>query len=281
MKNSISILALLAASCAVASTKPGDESSGLVTVKANIELPNGNTITQLAYTLSCTPTPVPTQEATGVWPVITDSNGQAVANGTIGGLDPNDTCTLVLSAQDSYGLANGNIQNCAGEADGVQVGAGILGVSLVCNDSVNVAGPDSTGNLTVTVTAQGSEYRCSGIKWYTSAQYDSPDQFSFYLNMAVSVPTSPQTVTWSSDDPSVTWYNHTTNEWTPVITLSGDPLTDPITAGTDLPGILMACNAQGSFNVTLTVQDTTAGLMVDGQPWTCPAATDTFQVNCY
>jgi hypothetical protein len=271
-------LALLLVSCAGTSTKPADEPLG--TVKANIQLPSGTSITQVAYTLACTPTPVPTQEATGTWTVITDSTGLAKADGSLGGLDPNDTCTLVLSAQDSWGLDN-SIQNCSGEADGVQVGSA-LQMNLVCVDS-NAIGPDSggiTADVTVTTT-QGTPYQCSGIGWYTSAESDTSSGYLFSLNMGVTVPTSPQTVTWSSSDANATWYETPPiNEWTNTFTLTGNPTTDPATSAN--PSALnMPCNAQGNFTVTLTVQDTTTGLLFNGQPGTCPADTNTFPITCY
>jgi hypothetical protein len=282
----IAVLALVLASCAAASTKSDDGESGLGIIKANIQLPNGNTITQVSYSLDCSPTPVPTTEATGTWPVVADSDGQAIVNATIGGLDPNDTCNLVLSAQDSYGLDNGNVQNCTGEADGVQVGVGMLGISLFCNDNGNVvSGPLSTGNLTTNITvttAQNSQYQCSGIGWYTSTQYYvSGYGYGYYLNMGVSIPTSPQTVTWSSDNSNATWYEPYLNVWSSTFTLIGNPETDPVTSANTLSALGMSCNTQGTFNITLTVQDTTPGFLLNGQPWSCPPATDTFQVNCY
>ena len=137
------VLSLLVASCASVPETEGLTSEGsLGKVKANIQIAPGVNISQVTYTLSCTPTPVPSQVATGTWQVITDANGVAKVDGSIGGIDPNDTCTLLLSSQDSWGVAHGNIQNCIGSADGISVGGTAIQMNLVCTDNV-VAGPNS------------------------------------------------------------------------------------------------------------------------------------------
>lgn len=276
MTKYIAILAILAASCAT-TISPDNEASSLEAIKANIQLPNGTTITQVSYSLTCAPTPVPTEEATGTWPVVLDQAGQAKANGTIGGLDPNDTCTLVISAQDSWGEAN-NIQNCRGEADGLQVEGGVQ-INLVCIDK-NVIGPTS-GNITADVTVvQGTPYQCSSIGWYTSSGNFESTGYVFSLNMGVTVPTSSQVITWSSSDPSALWYQPLTYSYTSTFTMTGNSETDPATHAS--PSALnLICNNQGSFTVTLTVQDTTPGIIINGQPGTCPASTDTFPITCY
>jgi hypothetical protein len=274
------ILVLLVISCAEAQIKTG-EHSNLGSVKTSIQLPNDNTIAQVSYILTCKSS-IETQEDVGTWPVITDSTGQAKADGTIGGLDTDGVCTLSLSAQDSWGLTNGNIQNCSGSADGLQVGGSAVQINLICVDSVSSPKSGSiTADVTVT-TVQGTSYQCSGISRYISTEYSAPGYvYGLYLNMWVSVPSAPQIVTWSSNNPSATWYNNVTNELNPTITLSGNPETDPLTVANDPSLMIMTCNAQGTFNVTLTVQDTTTGLTVNSQPWTCPPDTSTFPVNCY
>jgi len=262
------------------SENSSSEQSGLGEVKASIQIASGVDITQIAYTLACTPTPVPSQVATGVWQVNSDINGRAKVNGSIGGLDPNDTCTLVLSAQDSWGQANGNIQNCRGEADGLQVDGAVVQMNVVCTDN-NVAGPNS-GNVTANITvSQGAPYQCSGIAWYTSSEAWSPIQYvgdTFSLNMGVTVPTSPQTVTWSSNHLGAYWYQGAT--YTNVFTLTGNPATDPATSGNPAAQV-MYCYASGNFTITLTVQDLTPGLLINGQPGLCPAYSNTFPITCY
>jgi hypothetical protein len=280
----MTVFALLVISCAT--VQPGNEassseSSGLGEVKASIQIASGVDITQIAYTLACTPTPVPSQVATGTWQVEANFNGVAKVNGSIGGLDPNDTCTLVLSAQDSWGLANGNIQNCRGEADSIPVGGSTVQMNLVCTDN-SVAGPNS-GNVTANITVQqGAPYQCSRIAWYSSAESHSPTQYvgsTFALNMAVTVPTSPQTVTWTSTDGAAYFYQGAT--YANVFTLTGDQATDPITSSGSPAAQVMLCYTSGDFAITLTVQDLTPGLLINGQPGLCPAYSNTFAITCY
>jgi len=279
----VAILALLAISCgATHSESEGtSENQSLGEVRASIQLSPGITITQISYALSCTPIPVPSQVATGVWQVTADSTGQAKVDGSIGGLDPSDTCTLVLTAQDSWGAANGNIQNCRVKADGLPVGGGKVQVNLVCTDN-DVVGSNS-GNITAAVTVtQGAPYQCSRVAWYSSSEYMSPIQYvgdAFALDMAVTVPTSPQTVTWTSNDGAAYWYQGAI--YSNVFTLTGNPATDPATSGNPgSPAQVMYCYTSGNFTLTLTVQDTTPGLLINGQPGFCPAFSNTFQITC-
>lgn len=277
----VMFFALFVFSC---SSVPGSEGSSaegsLGKVKANIQLAPGVSITQVTYTLACTPTPVPSSIATGTWQVLTDVNGVPKVDGSIGGIDLSDTCTLVLSAQDSWGLDHGNIQNCRGEADGLPVDGTAIQMNLVCTDN-NVAGPNS-GNVTADITVlQGAPYQCSGIAWYSSDEYLSSIQYVgdvFNLNMAVTVPTSPQTVTWSSTNGGAYWYQGPT--YTNVFTLTGNPATDPATFITGGAAQVMYCYTHGTFTITLTVQDLTPGLLINGQPGLCPAYSNTFQAIC-
>jgi hypothetical protein len=278
----ITILALFAISCGAAHsvTEESSENQSLGEVKANIQIAAGIDITQITYTLACTPTPVPSQIATGTWQVTAGYNGTAKVNGSIGGLDPNDTCTLILTAQDSWGLANGNIQNCRGEADGVQVNGAPIQMNLVCTDN-SVTGPNS-GNITASITVlQGAPYQCSGIAWYSSAESTSTVQFAgsaFALNMGVTVPTSPQTVTWSSSDGAAGWFQSGSIS-SRVFNLTGNPETDPALSGPSAQAML--CYTSGYFTITLTVQDLTPGLLINGQPGLCPAYSNTFPITCY
>jgi len=278
----VTFFALLVVSCTAVQSGTEDsssEQSGLGEVRASIQIASGVDITQIAYTLSCTPIPVPSQVATGVWQVNSDINGRAKVNGSIGGLDPNDTCTLVLLAQDSWGLAHGNIQNCRGEADGLPVSGGAVQMNLTCTDN-SVAGPNS-GNLTADITvSQGAPYQCSGIAWYSSVEAYSPVQYvgdTFALNMGVTAPTSPQTVTWTSSNGGAYWYQGSL--YANVFTLTGNQATDPATAGN--PAQIMLCYTSGQFTITLTVQDLTQGLLINGQPGLCPAYSNTFPITCY
>jgi hypothetical protein len=274
----LTVLALFVISCG-ATHEGSSENQSLGEVKANILIAAGVDISQITYTLACTPTPVPSQVATGTWQVAVDANGRAKVNGSIGGLDPSSTCTLVLSGQDTWGLNNGNIQNCRGEADGVQPASGAIQMNMVCTDN-NVVGPNS-GSITADITVrQGTPYQCSGIAWYRSSEYMSPIQYvgdAFALDMAVTVPTSPQTVTWTSNDGAAYWYQGSI--YSNVFTLTGNPATDPATSGN--PAQVMYCYTSGQFTITLTVQDLTPGLLINGQPGLCPAFSNTFQIGCY
>jgi hypothetical protein len=279
----IAFFALLVFSCS--SVQPGDESSSessaLGEVKASVLIAPGVDITQITYTLACTPTPVPSQVATGTWQVTLDgSNGKAKVNGAIGGLDPNNICSLILSAQDSWGLANGNIQNCRGEADELLVNGAVVQMNMVCTDN-NVAGPNS-GSITANITvSQGTPYQCSGIAWYSSAESTSTMIYAgsaFALNMGVTVPTSPQTVTWSSSDGAAAWYQSGSIS-ARVFNLTGNPETDPALSGPSAQA--MYCYTSGYFTITLTVQDLTPGLLINGQPSLCPAYSNTFPIICY
>ena len=278
----ITFFALLVFSCSAVQpgTEGSSESGSPGEVRASILIAPGVDISQINYTISCTPTPVPSQVATGTWPVTMDMNGRAKVNGTIGGIDPNDTCTIVFTAQDTWGLDHGNIQNCRGEADGVQPTGTAIQLNMTCTDN-SVAGPNA-GSITADITIrQGVPYQCSGIAWYSSAESTSTAQYAgsmFTLNMGVSVPTSPQTVTWTSSDGAAAWYQsgsvsaHSFN-------LTGNPATDPPTSGPSAQ--VMLCYTSGLFTITLTVQDLTPGLLINGQPGLCPAYSNTFQAGCY
>jgi hypothetical protein len=277
----VTFFALLVASCATIQpgTDGSSESGSPGEVRASILIAPGVDISQITYTIACTPTPAPSQVATGTWPV-TGVYSTAKVNGSIGGLDPNSTCTVVLSAQDTWGLEHGNIQNCRGEADGVQPNGGVLQMNLTCTDN-NVVGTNA-GNITADITVrQGSPYQCSGISWYSSAESTStvPGAGSaFTLNMGVTVPTSPQTVTWTSSDGVAVWYQNgavSANSFN----LTGNPATDPPTSGNSVQA--MYCYASGFFTITLTVQDLTTGLLINGQPSLCPAYSNTFPIICY
>ena len=279
----ITFFALLILSCSAVQpgTEPSSSESGsLGEVKANILIAAGVDITQITYNLACTPTPVPAQVATGTWQVTAGFGGTAKVNGSIGGLDPSDTCTLILTAQDSWGLANGNIQNCRGEADGVLVNGAAVQMNLVCTDN-SVAGSNS-GNITANITVlQGAPYQCSGIAWYSSAESTSTMVYAgsaFALNMGVTVPTSPQTVTWSSSDGAAAWYQSGSIS-ARVFNLTGNPEIDPALSGPSAQA--MYCYTSGYFTITLTVQDLTPGLLINGQPGLCPAYSNTFPITCY